>query len=75
MPTYKRQGIGKILACETIKHLSQVTPIHVTVCTRKINIPAIEFYKKLGFQEISVQKVHAQLPEYKYQGFALTLDK
>jgi len=73
-PTYKQQGVGTLLVLNTVRAIAQHQPCVVTVCTRKINEPAVNFYQNLKFQDASMEEVHPELPAYKYCGFKLNLN-
>lgn len=72
-PSCKRLGLGQTLVLDTIKAIVKDKAATVTVGTRKINEPAVELYKKLNFQDATMQEVHPELAEYKYRGFKLEL--
>lgn len=72
-PAYKNKGLGRLLCIDTIKEIIDHKPVNVVVCTRKINEPAIQFYRKLGFKDATMDEVHPELPAYKYCGFSMTL--
>jgi ribosomal protein S18 acetylase RimI-like enzyme len=66
------QGLGRKMTLGAIGKIAADTR-KVSVCTRRINEQAKDFYKALGFTDSDMEKVHPQLPAYKYQGFELLL--
>lgn len=52
-PEYRRNGIGQTLVMELIRHLQEDQKATcLTLEVRASNMPAIELYSKLGFQEV-----------------------
>lgn len=73
--SYGRCGLGTALIFDTIKMIAQNYPVEITVCTRSINQPAIDFYHSLNFKDAPIKDVHSEFPEYIFCGFNLTLNK
>ena len=55
-PDYKRQGHGTALLNHLIKELKKKDICEILLEVRAANKSAIQFYKKQGFEEISVRK-------------------
>lgn len=47
LPDYQKKGIGKTMTFALLKDLPDLKKI--SIVTRRINLPAIDFYKALGF--------------------------
>jgi ribosomal protein S18 acetylase RimI-like enzyme len=50
LPKFRKQGIGKELVLDYMKHLKEDGINEVTLAVDKDNIPAIKLYQKLGFK-------------------------
>ena len=55
-PDFKRQGYGTALLNHLIKELRKRYIVEILLEVRAGNQSAIQFYKKQGFEEISVRK-------------------
>ncbi len=55
-PDFKRQGYGKALLNHLIKELRKRHIVEILLEVRAGNQSAIQFYKRQGFEEISVRK-------------------
>ncbi len=67
LPEYQRQGIGRQLTFAILKDNSDIRKI--SIITRNINKPSIEFYSTLGFHPSDF--CHAEYDPKKYFGMEL----
>ena len=56
LPNYLRKGIGRKLVKEFISYLRRREWKKVILYVKPNNVPAIRFYKKLGFKEVKYTK-------------------
>ncbi|MEM3088171.1 MAG: ribosomal protein S18-alanine N-acetyltransferase [Candidatus Bathyarchaeia archaeon] len=67
MPDYRRQGIAKTLMIEAMKGMETYNATECFLEVRVTNQPAINLYKKLGFQIIRIIKAYYHDGEDAYE--------
>lgn len=61
LPEHQKQGYGRSLVEKAIEELQKLGCLKVNLQVRKTNLPAVEFYKHLGFKEDNVTSLGLRL--------------
>lgn len=61
-PQFQHQGLGKQLLQHTLEESKRLDGFRVYLEVRRSNLPAIELYKKMGFEQIGERKDYYPVP-------------